>query len=134
MTSPEPKTQEQRDAIRIRQLEIENEILKMRIGAKDHEIGQLAHALEVLERMNRIFMVACEQVGKIADAENKRIAAAKAEAPMAPLERKPPTAADHIPRPAQNSGDACRACGNFTLIRSGTCLTCQTCGETSGCS
>lgn len=32
------------------------------------------------------------------------------------------------------SGDACARCGNFTLKRAGTCLTCQTCGETSGCS
>ncbi len=31
-------------------------------------------------------------------------------------------------------GDACRACGNFTLVRNGTCLKCDTCGETSGCS
>ncbi len=32
------------------------------------------------------------------------------------------------------SGDACAECGNFTLVRAGTCLTCQTCGSTTGCS
>ena len=31
-------------------------------------------------------------------------------------------------------GDACSACGNFTLLRNGTCLKCDSCGETSGCS
>ena len=31
-------------------------------------------------------------------------------------------------------GDACRECGNFTLVRNGTCLKCDTCGETNGCS
>jgi ribonucleoside-diphosphate reductase alpha chain len=31
-------------------------------------------------------------------------------------------------------GDACDACGNFTLVRSGTCMKCETCGSTSGCS
>jgi ribonucleoside-diphosphate reductase alpha chain len=31
-------------------------------------------------------------------------------------------------------GDACWSCGNFTLIRNGTCLSCATCGSTSGCS
>jgi ribonucleoside-diphosphate reductase alpha chain len=31
-------------------------------------------------------------------------------------------------------GDACAACGNFTLVRSGTCMKCETCGSTSGCS
>jgi ribonucleoside-diphosphate reductase alpha chain len=31
-------------------------------------------------------------------------------------------------------GDACGECGNFTLVRNGTCMKCDTCGSTSGCS
>jgi ribonucleoside-diphosphate reductase alpha chain len=31
-------------------------------------------------------------------------------------------------------GDACGECGNFTLVRNGTCLKCATCGGTTGCS
>ncbi|HLY57588.1 MAG TPA: vitamin B12-dependent ribonucleotide reductase, partial [Stellaceae bacterium] len=31
-------------------------------------------------------------------------------------------------------GDSCGECGNFTLVRNGTCLKCDTCGSTSGCS
>ena len=31
-------------------------------------------------------------------------------------------------------GDACGECGNFTLVRNGTCMKCNTCGSTSGCS
>ncbi len=31
-------------------------------------------------------------------------------------------------------GDACNECGNFTLVRNGTCTKCLTCGGTSGCS
>ena len=31
-------------------------------------------------------------------------------------------------------GDACGECGNFTLVRNGTCMKCLTCGGTSGCS
>jgi len=31
-------------------------------------------------------------------------------------------------------GDACGECGNFTLVRNGTCMKCTTCGATSGCS
>ena len=31
-------------------------------------------------------------------------------------------------------GDPCTECGNFTLVRNGTCLKCDTCGGTSGCS
>ncbi len=31
-------------------------------------------------------------------------------------------------------GDNCGECGNFTLVRNGTCMKCNTCGSTSGCS
>ena len=31
-------------------------------------------------------------------------------------------------------GDPCGECGNFTLVRNGTCMKCNTCGSTSGCS
>lgn len=31
-------------------------------------------------------------------------------------------------------GDACSDCGNFTMVRNGTCLKCNTCGATNGCS
>jgi ribonucleoside-diphosphate reductase alpha chain len=31
-------------------------------------------------------------------------------------------------------GDSCDECGNFTLVRNGTCLKCDTCGGTTGCS
>jgi len=31
-------------------------------------------------------------------------------------------------------GEACDSCGNFTLVRNGTCLKCDTCGSTTGCS
>ncbi len=31
-------------------------------------------------------------------------------------------------------GEACTECQNFTLVRNGTCLKCDTCGSTTGCS
>jgi ribonucleoside-diphosphate reductase alpha chain len=31
-------------------------------------------------------------------------------------------------------GDACPECGHMTLVRNGTCLKCDTCGSTTGCS
>ncbi|MBH0239998.1 vitamin B12-dependent ribonucleotide reductase [Methylobrevis albus] len=31
-------------------------------------------------------------------------------------------------------GESCNECGNFTMVRNGTCLKCDTCGSTSGCS
>lgn len=32
------------------------------------------------------------------------------------------------------TGDECKDCGNFTMVRNGTCLKCNTCGATTGCS
>ncbi|WMS42261.1 vitamin B12-dependent ribonucleotide reductase [Acuticoccus sp. MNP-M23] len=65
----------------------------------------------------------------------------QAEMP-APAAERPPE-----PRKAESSaerammarlkgfeGDPCGECGNFTLVRNGTCLKCDTCGGTSGCS
>ena len=31
-------------------------------------------------------------------------------------------------------GDACAECGQFTLVRSGSCLKCESCGASTGCS
>ena len=31
-------------------------------------------------------------------------------------------------------GVSCSECHNFTMVRNGTCLKCDTCGSTSGCS
>jgi len=32
------------------------------------------------------------------------------------------------------TGESCSECNNFTMVRNGTCLKCDTCGSTSGCS
>jgi ribonucleoside-diphosphate reductase alpha chain len=32
------------------------------------------------------------------------------------------------------TGDICGDCGSMTMVRNGTCLKCETCGATSGCS
>jgi ribonucleoside-diphosphate reductase alpha chain len=47
------------------------------------------------------------------------------------------TSADTLSKQARlkgYEGDACSECGNFTLVRNGTCRKCDTCGTTSGCS
>ena len=33
-----------------------------------------------------------------------------------------------------HEGEMCGECGNFTLVRDGTCMKCDTCGATTGCS
>jgi hypothetical protein len=39
---------------------------------------------------------------------------------------------DERAREAGYSGDACGSCGSFEMIRDGKCLTCRSCGSTSG--
>ena len=53
-----------------------------------------------------------------------------------PAEEVKPAVADQIAlaRMKGYEGEACGECGNFTMVRNGTCLKCDTCGSTSGCS
>ena len=50
-------------------------------------------------------------------------------------ETKTPNLAQEIEAKIKGyEGEACGECGNFTLVRNGTCMKCNTCGATSGCS
>lgn len=51
------------------------------------------------------------------------------EAPAMPRQMK-----REVSRLQGYTGDDCGACGNFTMVRNGTCLKCDSCGATSGCS
>ena len=53
---------------------------------------------------------------------------AKAEAKAVVAERRAEAKAKGY------EGEMCGECGNFTLVRNGTCLKCDTCGSTTGCS
>ena len=65
------------------------------------------------------------------------------QAPLAPAARysaePSPTTVSTADRRAEARmkgyvGEACPECANFTLVRNGTCLKCDTCGGTTGCS
>jgi len=82
-----------------------------------------AHALQ---------MRAAESVGALA------VAAQPAAAP-APTLQVDVAAVLTVDRRAEArmkgyEGESCSECGNFTMVRNGTCLKCDTCGSTSGCS
>jgi ribonucleoside-diphosphate reductase alpha chain len=62
-------------------------------------------------------------------------------APQREFEPAPQTPA--LPSPGERrqlalaqgyTGNSCTECGNFTMVRNGTCEKCETCGATSGCS
>jgi ribonucleoside-diphosphate reductase alpha chain len=40
----------------------------------------------------------------------------------------------HVARMKGYEGDPCPSCGHHTLVRNGTCMKCETCGSTTGCS
>jgi ribonucleoside-diphosphate reductase alpha chain len=54
------------------------------------------------------------------------------------LEQTPPQESEVIKivqaRIKGYEGDPCSSCGSFTLVRNGTCMKCDTCGGTTGCS
>ncbi|MBS7540230.1 vitamin B12-dependent ribonucleotide reductase [Ancylobacter lacus] len=54
----------------------------------------------------------------------------------APAAAAPSTKAEAraIARAKGYEGEACPECQNFTMVRNGTCLKCETCGSTTGCS
>ncbi len=56
--------------------------------------------------------------------------------PAPAVETQPEPEVDHVAKARKKGymGDPCGECGNFTLVRNGTCLKCETCGATSGCS
>jgi ribonucleoside-diphosphate reductase alpha chain len=58
------------------------------------------------------------------------------EAEMAKLGFSAPSVADRRAEAKMKGyvGESCPECANFTLVRNGTCLKCDTCGSTTGCS
>ena len=65
------------------------------------------------------------QIAKLADAVNQK-------APRGVL-ATPGSSRDEA-RIKGYDGDACPDCGQFTLVRNGACLKCESCGATTGCS
>ncbi|WP_375211091.1 vitamin B12-dependent ribonucleotide reductase [Hyphococcus sp.] len=66
-----------------------------------------------------------DQIAKLADAVNQK-------APRGVLAT--PGNARQEARIKGYEGDACAECGQFTLVRNGACLKCESCGASSGCS
>ena len=63
-------------------------------------------------------------------------AAARVEITTPAPAQQAPSAAERIAQARMKGyeGESCPECANFTMVRNGTCLKCDTCGSTSGCS
>lgn len=59
-------------------------------------------------------------------------------APTAPVRRPPGVESLFTQREIATAqgftGDVCPSCQSLTMVRAGTCLTCRSCGATTGCS
>jgi ribonucleoside-diphosphate reductase alpha chain len=88
-----------------------SEIRASVMAEASNPVGELVDKLGV--RLKERAETAADRAGKARELQAKRAA----EARMKGYE-----------------GDACGGCGNFTLVRNGTCMKCNTCGSTSGCS
>jgi ribonucleoside-diphosphate reductase alpha chain len=65
------------------------------------------------------------QIAKLAEAVNQKALPGRLAAPGGP---------SRTARAKGYEGDACPDCGQFTLVRSGSCLRCDSCGASTGCS
>ena len=108
----------------------------------EHEAHEVAHEethVSAREAVAELFESAARHGGDVVKARGATTTieltprTVKAEAPVAP---PAPSKADKIAtaRMRGYTGDVCQECGNITMVRNGTCLKCDTCGSTSGCS
>ena len=65
------------------------------------------------------------QIARLADAVGQKAPPGSLASPLSPEKQA---------RAKGYEGDACHECGQFTLVRNGTCLRCESCGASSGCS
>lgn len=77
--------------------------------------------------------VPVELLNESAKATQSKVAARPAQVASASAGASRPSLAIQA-RQAGYEGDPCTECGNFTLLRNGTCMKCDTCGSTTGCS
>jgi ribonucleoside-diphosphate reductase alpha chain len=126
---------------------------KQSAGFRPHGSGSSAPAGTVSPGGASANALAANQPGGPKPAGRAEAARGTAKAPItAPAVTQPATG--HAParvleqaRPEQSEvlkivqarikgyeGDPCPSCGSFTLIRNGTCMKCDTCGGTTGCS
>ncbi|MES2906812.1 MAG: vitamin B12-dependent ribonucleotide reductase [Pseudomonadota bacterium] len=66
--------------------------------------------------------------------ENTRVIEIKKEAPGARAAQNDLASKLTMAKLRGYEGESCPECQNFTLVRNGTCLKCDTCGGTTGCS
>ncbi|MEO1252080.1 MAG: vitamin B12-dependent ribonucleotide reductase [Pseudomonadota bacterium] len=91
----------------------------------DAEVEEIETAAEQQERRAESPPEIEAQIAKLADAVNQKAPRGVLATPGKPREDA---------RVKGYEGDACPDCGQFTLVRNGSCLRCESCGASTGCS
>ncbi|MEX0645749.1 MAG: vitamin B12-dependent ribonucleotide reductase, partial [Parvularculaceae bacterium] len=92
---------------------------------KDAEIGA-AEAIETSDaELERGAPEIEAQIAKLAEAVNQKASPGSLATPGNKIQTA---------RIKGYEGDACNECGQFTLVRNGACLRCDSCGASTGCS
>jgi ribonucleoside-diphosphate reductase alpha chain len=105
-----------------------------------HELADIGHDSEiggqVADALSEVRAQVMEAVSGAAAGNPVGVAMASIEARLSRMENTRDVAARRAAEARMKGyeGDACGNCGNFTLVRNGTCMKCNTCGSTSGCS
>ena len=99
-------------------------------------VGNVSGAVAIQKDLSAAFAPAPSAGPGLSSLTMRQPAEAPATATEGNLAIKERPEADRIAeaRVKGYEGEDCRECGNFTLVRNGTCLKCDTCGSTSGCS
>jgi ribonucleoside-diphosphate reductase alpha chain len=92
-------------------------------GGRAETSGAAALKAELEHRLSPAEQLEQQQVARTQERIDPRV-----EARLAAAEKRAEAKAKGY------EGEACGECGNFTLVRNGTCLKCDTCGSTTGCS
>jgi len=122
-----------------------HEYIKMATSVLDYVFRDLAIAYQDRYDLGQVkpedLMATATQNGKAkmeADQRATQAAAAAAAQPSSAQSREiqPQKPKDELRKARMKGyeGDPCPICGHLTLVRNGTCLKCETCGSTTGCS
>ncbi|GAA0771535.1 vitamin B12-dependent ribonucleotide reductase [Roseibium denhamense] len=101
------------------------------VSGKDEPVGEITEAVKA-ELAGTIGGQTAAVATAFARSTEAVVTAALETAPAPQVK----TAAQQIAQARMKGyeGESCAECGNFTMVRNGTCLKCDTCGSTSGCS
>jgi len=117
-----------------------NDYIKMTTSVIDYIFRELA--INYLNRNDLSHIKESDVVRSTDLHDPKGLAEAKAEMAVGAIKEKPTTKGGLAPAAADiagarmkgYTGDVCDICGSMTMVRNGTCLKCENCGNTSGCS